>query len=196
MKNNSNYTIKKADLVQDIQLIFNQPLFINIDKVLDKENINYELYLFIILNKNAKIDLNTKLLINKMRIKANIFLKAVLFDKSSLNHNGLIKISKTGKFAKAYLESKAILLSDDSKVISRPDLEIENNEVQASHGSSIGNLNEEEIYYLNTRKISETDAKKLLIKSFFDNQISKINSFKIQTEISKIISFNLAKIIC
>ena len=67
------------------------------------------------------------------------------------------------------------MLSSKSTIHSNPQLEIYNNDVQCSHGSTTGELDDNAIYYMQTRGINKTDAKKLLLEGFSDEIINSIS---------------------
>ena len=61
---------------------------------------------------------------------------------------------------------RALMLSDDARVDTKPELEIFADDVQCSHGSTIGELEAQHLFYLASRGIGQREAKKLLIKAF------------------------------
>ena len=69
--------------------------------------------------------------------------------------------------------SKALLLSDKSISNSKPELEIFADDVVCSHGATVGNLEEDEIFYLQSRGISVEQAKKILIEAFLHDTVQK-----------------------
>lgn len=82
-------------------------------------------------------------------------------------YRGLIEVGVQAVETDAYLTNKNLLLSEDARMDSIPCLNINTNEVRCSHGSTTGTIDPEQIYYLQTRGLSETDAKELLLKGFF-----------------------------
>ncbi len=74
----------------------------------------------------------------------------------------------------AFQSSKAILLSDEASMNSKPQLEIFADDVKCSHGAAIGQLDSNEIFYLNARGIPEKDAKAMLTYAFANQMIQII----------------------
>ena len=72
------------------------------------------------------------------------------------------------------------MLSDKSKFLSKPELEIYADDVKCSHGSSSGSIDEDSIFYLRSRGINEVDAKKMMIEGFLAEVINKIKNEKIK----------------
>ncbi len=97
--------------------------------------------------------------------------------------DALIKVEQSAKWTKAHQNSKAILLDDDAYMISKPQLEIYIDELEASHGSTTGQLNEDELFYLRSRGIEFLEAKKMLIEAFANEMIDKIKSENIKESV-------------
>ncbi len=94
--------------------------------------------------------------------------KGVVKDKARSIFKGMIRIDKNAKNSRAYLAEHAMILSKDVLADAIPGLEIETNEVKATHSASVSQINEEEIFYLTSRGLSEDEAKKLIIVGFFE----------------------------
>ncbi len=94
--------------------------------------------------------------------------KTVLDDHSKFLCNSLIKIEKQAQQTIAHLENKNILLSNKSRAISIPQLEIEANEVKCGHGATVSKLNANDLFYLQSRGINLSSARQLLINSFLN----------------------------
>ena len=96
----------------------------------------------------------------------NTLIKAVVMPRGNLSLKGVIRISKNASDAKAFLKHSILLVGNDSQAVSIPELEIENNQVQASHASAIGPIDQSQLFYLMSRGFSKKSATKLIIKSF------------------------------
>jgi Fe-S cluster assembly protein SufD len=100
--------------------------------------------------------------------------KGILDDESTGVFNGKIFVKQDAQKTNAFQSSKAILLSDEASVYSKPQLEIFADDVKCSHGAAIGQLNENEIFYLRARGIYEKDAKSILTYAFANDVIATI----------------------
>ena len=98
--------------------------------------------------------------------------KGALFDQSSSCFHGEIYVDAKAQGTDAYQMNQNLLLSDEAKAEARPNLQIFADDVKASHGSTAGGLQPEEIFYLKTRGIPEKRAKDLLIHAFLEDIIS------------------------
>ncbi len=140
-------------------------------------------------NKNQIFDIYTAAIHEAPNTTSNILTKGVVLDKSKALSRGLIKIKQHAPNSKGYEKQEVLILSDNAEADAIPNLEIDNNEVICSHGSSVTNIDKELLFYMTSRGINEDDAKKLLINGFFSPLIDKFKEFKeiVETPIKKAI---------
>ncbi len=108
---------------------------------------------------------------------SNLLIKGVFDDESKFIYQGLIRIEKKGQTSHAYQKNQNLILSKDTFVESKPFLEILANDVFCTHGSTTGRLNEDQLYYLQSRGISKNEAQKLLVKGFIDDVIDRVSAY-------------------
>jgi Fe-S cluster assembly protein SufB len=113
--------------------------------------------------------------------------KGVVKDKAKSIFKGMIRIEEKAKNSRAYLAEHAMILSKDAVADAIPGLEIETNEVKATHSASVAQINEEEIFYLMARGLSEDEAKKLIIVGFFEPLVERIPVPEVAKRIRRII---------
>jgi len=99
---------------------------------------------------------------------SNITVKSVLDNGSKLTCDGMIRIHKDAQKTSAKLENKNILLSKKARAISIPKLEIEANDVKCAHGAAVSKLNDEHMFYLQSRGIDAVQTRRMLIEAFLD----------------------------
>lgn len=92
--------------------------------------------------------------------------KGIAGGSSRVDFYGKIIVAQDAQRTEAYQENHNILISDEAKVDTKPQLEIYADDVKCSHGATIGRLNEEEQFYMRSRGISLEDAKVLQMISF------------------------------
>lgn len=113
-------------------------------------------------------DVTSNLIHNAEHSRGRVLVKSVLKDTSKSLFKGMIKISKEGKGTESYLASHAILLDKGAKSDSVPGLEIETNEVRATHAASVAQIDENQIFYLLTRGLSREGAKREIVSGFLE----------------------------
>ncbi len=101
--------------------------------------------------------------------------KGILDDHAKGIFHGHILVRKDAQKTQAYQNNANILLTDKAKIDTHPFLEIYADDVSCSHGATVGQLNEEAFFYMQTRGISTKDAKLLQLYAFTTEIINKIN---------------------
>lgn len=101
--------------------------------------------------------------------------KGILQDHSRAVLNGKIKIAKGADKTEAHLLNNNLMLSQGAEVDTKPELEIFADDVKATHGATLGRLDEDEIFYLRSRALSENAARELLSQAFV-REICFLNS--------------------
>ncbi len=116
--------------------------------------------------------------------------KNILADQARGIFDALIKVEYSGKYTKAHQNSKAILLNDGAYMVSKPQLEIYIDDLEASHGSTTGQLDEAQLFYLQSRGISKDEARKMLILAFANELIDAVEDEALKERIHS--SFEIA----
>jgi Fe-S cluster assembly protein SufD len=106
--------------------------------------------------------------------------KGVLADKATGVFNGKVKVYQDAQKINAYQSNKNILLSDSASINAKPELEIYADDVKCSHGSTTGQLDQQALFFLRARGISETKATDMLIKGFMAEIVGAVKSSHIQ----------------
>ena len=88
----------------------------------------------------------------------------------------MIKIDKKAQEVDDFLEMRVLMLDDKSWAVVEPRLEIEANQVKASHAATVSKINEEELFYLASRGIDREEAEELIVDGFLKDITDKIKS--------------------
>jgi Fe-S cluster assembly protein SufD len=113
--------------------------------------------------------------------------KGVLNDKSRGVFNGKVFVRENASGTDAQQSNKNLLLSNDARVDTKPQLEIFNDDVKCSHGATVGQLEEEELFYLLSRGIEPKLAKNLLTYGFAEQIIDKIGIESIKKDLDEVV---------
>ncbi|MDL2315349.1 Fe-S cluster assembly protein SufD [Bacteroidales bacterium OttesenSCG-928-C19] len=117
--------------------------------------------------------------------------KGILDDSATGVFNGHIYVNQKAKGTQAFQTNRNLLLTDKAKIDSKPFLEIYNDDVKCSHGATIGQLDNNALFYLRSRGISERSAKTLLMYAFCDEITSKIKIDSLRERLSDMIKKRL-----
>lgn len=98
--------------------------------------------------------------------QSDLKFKTALRDRAHSVYTGLIRIDENAAYCEAYQENRNLLLSPHAKAETIPELEILNNEVRCSHGATVGRIDDEEIFYCESRGIERAEAIRLIVAGF------------------------------
>jgi len=110
--------------------------------------------------------------------------KGVATDSSAVALGLNLQIKSSANQAKGEQEHAGILLSNTAKIAASPELNVDNGSVECSHGSSLGALDETALFYMCSRGINETDAQKMLQKSYLDEIILSMDNEELRKTIN------------
>src|SRR5690349_6391462 len=100
--------------------------------------------------------------------------KGILADRARAVFNGKIIVRPDAQKTDAKQTNKALLLSEDAQINTKPQLEIFANDVKCTHGAAIGQMDDEAIFYLRARGLDERQARRLLIRAFAGDVLSQM----------------------
>ncbi|MEK6827920.1 MAG: Fe-S cluster assembly protein SufD [Nanoarchaeota archaeon] len=133
------------------------------------------------------IDFTTNMHHNTENTVNNVLVDGILKDESTSVYRGLIKIEKTAQKTNSYLENHILKLGDKTLANSIPSLKIEANDVKASHGATVGQIDEEHMFYLMARGLSREEAERMIVEGFFEPVIQKIPSEELKEKIREMV---------
>ncbi len=133
----------------------------------------------------AHLDQNTTVLHKAANTKSEQLYKALLNDESRSVFNGKIEIARNAQQVEAQQLSKALLLNEKASANTKPQLLIDADDVRCSHGATVGQLNAQEIFYLQSRGIPRAEAESILAKAFIRDVLSRVSSESLQTHLSQ-----------
>lgn len=107
---------------------------------------------------------------------SNELYKGVLTGKSIGVFNGKVFVRPNAQKINAFQSNANVLISEDASMNSKPELEIYADDVKCSHGSTTGQMDEDAIFYLRARGISEKSAKALMTQAFIGDVLNKIDN--------------------
>ena len=106
---------------------------------------------------------------SKANIRSRIRFKIVLREQSDVDIEVIVRIPKEAELTDTYLNFEVLNLAKVSHIRIVPSLEIENKEVKGGHAATIKKIDQEQLYYLESRLLSESEASDFLVKSFIEN---------------------------
>ena len=133
------------------------------------------------------IDFTTNMYHNVENTTNEVLVDGILKDESSSVYRGLIRIEKEAQKTWSYLQNHILKLGEKTLANSIPSLKIDANDVKASHGATVGQINDEHMFYLMARGLSREEAEKLIVEGFFEPVIQKIPSEELREKIREMV---------
>jgi Fe-S cluster assembly protein SufD len=163
----------------------------DIDAVLDAEGIELNMNGFYMVGGTQHVDNHTLIVHEKPHCSSHELFKGILRDQSRGVFRGKIFVQKDAQKTDAIQNSKSLLLSDDAEISAMPQLEIYADDVKCTHGATTGHLDEEAVFYLQSRGIRKEAAKGLLTYAFANDLISRIEQECVRDELDAILHESL-----
>jgi Fe-S cluster assembly protein SufD len=131
--------------------------------------------------------LDYRMLINHSgrNTSSDVFLKGAVEDDAQSVFTGLLRIEKDARRTSTFETNRNLVLSENAKAHSVPNLEILCDDVICGHASSVGPLEDDHLYYLQSRGLSKDRAERLLIKGFFQEAIDRLPIEGLQGPVSE-----------
>jgi Fe-S cluster assembly scaffold protein SufB len=173
-----------VSMSENIIINQNQSIILPVLWLGDEDELTYDIKLA---GKGASITLLILLLgkeTNKLALRTNIYhqqpqttskiiVKGALDGSAMVNFDGLVKIEPGAIGTNAWLAAHLLLLSDKASGRAVPSLEILENDIKAGHATTVGRVNDLEMFYLQSRGLSEKAAKALIIQGFLTSMLSE-----------------------
>jgi Fe-S cluster assembly protein SufD len=163
----------------------------NLNVALDGENVESHLYGIYLAGGHQLVDNHTIVDHRKPHCNSNELYKGVMKDDAAGVFNGKIFVRKDAQKTNAFQQNNNMLLGKKAVIDSKPQLEIFADDVKCSHGSTMGQFNQEALFYLKSRGIGEEKARALLIHAFAFDVTEKIPIPEVQSHINALIEEGL-----
>jgi Fe-S cluster assembly protein SufD len=118
----------------------------------------------------------------------DLLLHGAVKDKSRSVFTGLIKIEPTAQQTNSYLKNENLILDSTARADSIPSLEIDANDVRASHGATISKIDEEYIFYLMSRGIPRNTAVRMVVEGFFHKVFDRMYNERVREKLFNAVS--------
>ncbi|OFX46387.1 MAG: Fe-S cluster assembly protein SufD [Bacteroidetes bacterium GWA2_30_7] len=181
----------KSKLLSNIITLHGGVVRNNVYVNIDGEHCESNLYGLYLSDKWQNVDNYTYISHNKPNCTSNQFYKGILDDASIGAFNGKIYVSRDAQKTSAYQANNNILLTNDAKINSKPQLEIYADDVKCSHGATSGQIDENALFYLRSRGISEKEARFLLLYAFTNEIIKEIKVEVLRDRINNLVDKRL-----
>jgi Fe-S cluster assembly scaffold protein SufB len=125
-------------------------------------------------SESARVDAVTDLTHRSTNTTGHVLARGVLRDSARTIFKGMIRIEEGAKNSNSYLAEHAMIFSKKARADAIPGLEIMTNEVKATHSGSVSQVDEEQIFYLMSRGLSQSEAQRMIIIGFLHPAVQRI----------------------
>ena len=187
-----NFSTRKSNIAQDGKINWYLGLFgamlsrYRIDYYLNGSGASANDSEVVFGNDNQSFDLSSNVNHEKPSTEARVIEKSILKDKSKSLFKGMIRIKEHASKSNSFLSGRSILLDKGAKSDSIPGLEIFTNDVKATHSASIAQIDEEQIFYLQTRCLTREESERIIVEGFLE-PLSRTMSYQVRAWISYLI---------
>lgn len=137
-------------------------------------------------NGEQSFDIQTNMSHEGPHTEGRVVEKSILKDRSKSLFKGMIRIKEDASKSNSFLSGRSILLGGDAKSDAIPGLEILTNDVKATHSASVAQIDDEQIFYLQSRCLSREEAERTIVEGFLE-PLSRKMSFQVRAWIAYLI---------
>ncbi|MGN0213926.1 MAG: Fe-S cluster assembly protein SufD [Muribaculaceae bacterium] len=153
----------------------------------DGEGAETQLYGMAIEDGKQHIDNHTHIAHNAPHCNSNELFKYVLDDNAVGGFTGRILVAEGSSKVEAYQANRNIVVTDTAKIYTKPQLEIYCDDVKCSHGTAIGQLDQDAIFYMQQRGIPLDQARTLLMQAFMSDVIDKVRMSSLKNRLQHLV---------
>ena len=158
---------------------------------LNEEYATCDWHLASLTEKQDKKQFDVNVYHNSINTFAQLDNYGVCRDQGKLTFSGICHIIKGSRGSKAHQNAKIMVFDETSNGIAKPILKIDENDIEASHAAIVGKINDEHIFYLTSRGLSEEEAKRIITLGYLKPILNGFDDEEMKEEIEKLIEGNM-----
>lgn len=163
----------------------------NLKFILDGENGEANMYGMAFMDRKQHVDNFTQVIHAKPHCVSNQLYKNVMDDQSSGAFSGRIHVVRDAQKTNAFQRNNNILLTDEATMQTKPQLIIDADDVKCSHGATVGQIDEEALFYLRARGIDESKARLMMMNAFTHEVVNEIKLEPLRDRIDELVDKRL-----
>ncbi len=163
----------------------------NLKFILDGENAEANLYGMAFIDRQQHVDNFTQVIHAKPHCQSNQIYKNVLDDESTGAFSGRIHVVRDAQKTNAFQRNNNLLLTDKALMQTKPQLIIDADDVKCSHGATIGQIDEDALFYLRARGIEEKMARLMMMNAFTHEVIQQVKVEPLRDRIDELVDKRL-----
>jgi Fe-S cluster assembly protein SufD len=142
---------------------------------------------------DQNIDFHTRQMHMVPQTRSDLLYKGVLLGRSRVLYRGLIRAEPGAMKTDAYQANRNLVLSDTAKAEPMPMLEILANDLRCTHGATVGQVDRDMLFYLQSRGLPEAQAKLLVVNGFFEEMLQRVPLKHVREDLVKVIAAKVTR---
>jgi len=163
----------------------------NLEVTLNGEYSHSDIFGIAFMDRKQHIDNYTRIIHKKPHCQSTQLYKNVMDEQSTGAFSGLIHVLRNAQKTQAFQRNNNLLLTDQAKVQTKPQLIIDADDVKCSHGATVGQMDEEALFYIRSRGIAEKDARLMMMNAFVHEVIQEIKLDPLRNRIDDLVDKRL-----
>uniref|UniRef100_UPI0032178807 Fe-S cluster assembly protein SufD n=1 Tax=uncultured Draconibacterium sp. TaxID=1573823 RepID=UPI0032178807 len=163
----------------------------NLKMILNGENAQANMFGMAFMDKKQHVDNFTQVIHAKPHCESNQVYKNVLDESSSGAFSGRIHVVRDAQKTNAFQRNNNLLLTDEANMQTKPQLIIDADDVKCSHGATVGQIDEEALFYLRARGINEDKARLMMMNAFAHEVVKEIKLEPLRDRIDELVDKRL-----
>ena len=164
----------------------------NLKIILSGENAEANIFGIAFMDKKQHVDNFTQVIHAKPHCQSNQLYKNVLDHSATGAFSGLIHVMRDAQKTNAFQRNNSLLLTDNATMQTKPQLIIDADDVKCSHGATIGQIDEEALFYLRARGIEDSKARLMMMNAFAHEVVKEIKIEALRERIDELIEKRLS----
>ncbi len=158
--------------------------------ILKEEGAHGQIISIAVAGKNQHQDAGAKIIHLAPHTTSNVLSKSISKDGGRSSYRGLLKVSKNAHHVKAKVQCDALLLDAASRSDTYPTVDVNNEKVDIGHEASVSKVSEEQLFYLQSRGLSEQTARAMIVNGFIDAFVKEL-PMEYAVEINRLIAMEM-----
>lgn len=194
-----DFTLKRAHVARDAEIDWVVGMFggsltrYDVECVMDGEGGTSFMYGVCAADRDQQVSQFTRQHHRVGNTTSDLLFKNVLRDAARTSYAGTIKVEKNANGTNAYQANRNLVLSEKVRCDTRPILEIESNQLRCTHGATVGRLDDNQLYYLRSRGLTDAQARNMLIEAFLEPVLTRIRVPAVYEEFQRLIQQKLLR---
>ena len=142
-------------------------------------------------HEDQHFDINSRVWHENEHTTADLVTRGVLDDEARSVYEGVQDVGRSAWDTNSYQRENTLMLSDESEADASPKLIINNHDTEASHSATVGQVDADDLFYMNSRGIDEQQAENMLVEGFFEPVLEEVAVDELREDVRELVAERL-----